>query len=98
MSSDSGLGQDSFDHSQESGGSFGLSNLCLTQESTTDISKKSMDLCNICLLKPKNGVFNHRKIGHRYCCYLCAKKIWAKTGRCPVCKLKIRYVTKIIFV
>lgn len=53
-------------------------------------------LCNACLIRPKNGIFNHGKIAHIYCCYLCAKKIWHQTNRCPVCNRKIRYVTKMI--
>jgi len=81
--------------SQESS-SFGLSGLCLSQESKCDTFQNSANLCNVCFLKPKNGIFNHGKTGHVYCCYSCAKQIWRKSGKCPICNLKVRYVTKIV--
>lgn len=56
------------------------------------------NICNICLKMPKNGVFNHGKIGHIYCCYSCAKKIWKKSNKCPLCNVKIKFVTKMIIV
>lgn len=82
-------------NSQESV-SLGISDLCLSQENTTDILENS-NKCNICFLKPKNGIFNHGEIGHMYCCYKCAKHVWAKTGRCPICNTKVKYVTKAVF-
>lgn len=67
--------------------------------SDTEYHDKSTDkLCNICFIMPKNGVFNHGKIGHIFCCYPCAKKIREKSNRCPVCKVKIQFVTKMITV
>lgn len=80
-------------NSQESG-SFGLSSLYLSQNSVSDINEDTADSCNICFLKPKNGIFNHGKTSHIYCCYTCAKHVWSKSGKCPICNLKIRYVTK----
>jgi len=79
-------------------GSFGISGLCLSQESSTNTFENDRHSCNVCLLKPKNGIFNHGKTSHVYCCYSCAKKIWSRSGKCPICKLKIRYVTKAITV
>lgn len=79
--------------SQESG-SFGISGLWLSQESTTDTFENTGNLCNVCFLRPKNGVFNHGNTAHVYCCYTCAKKIWYKNKKCPICGLKIRYVIK----
>ncbi|VVC35519.1 Zinc finger, RING/FYVE/PHD-type [Cinara cedri] len=82
---------------QETSGTFGLSSLCLTKD-TNDKIYFEEDICNICFLKPKNGFFNHEKTSHNYCCYSCAKRIWLQTGKCPICNIKIAYVTKkIIF-
>lgn len=94
-------------NSQESTSS-GYSSLLLSQEenknltdletSTVEQSKKSSNLCNICWRMPKNGIFNHVKIGHVFSCYTCAKKIWKKKGKCPMCNRKIKFVTKMIIV
>lgn len=94
-------------NSQESTSS-GYSSLILSQEENknlkdleTSMAEKNKTLnnsCNICLQNPKNGIFNHNKIGHIFSCYKCAKKIWKKKGKCPVCKLKIKFVTKLIVV
>lgn len=81
--------------SQESS-SFGLSGLHLTQANMSGTFENATNLCNICFLKPKNGIFNHGKTGHNYCCYSCAKQIWNKSGKCPICNLKVRYVTKAV--
>lgn len=81
-------------NSQESG-SFGISGLSVSVNNTIDIFQNSINLCNVCLLRPKNGVFNHNKTAHVYCCYLCAKQIWIKLRKCPICNLKIKYVTKL---
>lgn len=84
-------------NSQESG-SFGLSSLWLSQENTTDTkykSENSMNTCNICLIRKKNGLFNHGKTSHVYSCYTCAKLLWSRTGKCPICNLNIRSVTKV---
>lgn len=56
------------------------------------------NLCNICYKLPKNGIINHGKIGHVYCCYPCAKKIQKKKNRCPICNAKITSITKMIVV
>lgn len=85
-------------YSQESG-SFGISSLYLTQESVTNKSENTINNnCNICFSKPKDGIFNHNKTAHVYCCYACSKRIWAKCGKCPICNLKVRYVTKAIII
>lgn len=60
--------------------------------------ENSNDICNICYIMPKNGVFNHGKIGHIYCCYSCAKKLWRKSNKCPLCNVRIKFVTKMIVV
>jgi len=59
---------------------------------------RNENLCNICLIMPKNGVFNHGKIGHIYCCYPCAKQLRRKSDKCPICNLKVRFITKLITV
>jgi E3 ubiquitin-protein ligase Mdm2 len=54
------------------------------------------DMCIMCMVKPKNGIFVHRKIGHIYCCYKCALKTWVEGGRCPVCNCKVNSVLKAV--
>ncbi|VVC25445.1 Zinc finger, RING-type,Zinc finger, RING/FYVE/PHD-type [Cinara cedri] len=60
--------------------------------------KNIKNICNICLGAPKNGVINHKKIGHIFSCYPCAKQIWRTSKKCPICNQKIQYVTKMITV
>lgn len=79
--------------STQESGTFGLSGLCVS-----DDKLYSDKMCNVCFLKPKNGIFNHKKTGHVYCCYDCSKQIWIRSGNCPICNLKIRYVTRAIVV
>ncbi|XP_026806853.1 E3 ubiquitin-protein ligase Mdm2-like [Rhopalosiphum maidis] len=83
-------------NSQESLNSLGISTLCLSQDNTSNAFENTTNTCNICFLKPKNGIFNHGKTAHVYCCYTCAKHIWSRSGKCPICNLKIRYVTKAV--
>lgn len=68
------------------------------ENSNTLMNENINNICNICFLMPKNGVFNHGKIGHIYCCYSCAKKLWRKSNKCPLCNVKIKFVTKMIVV
>ncbi|VVC36879.1 Zinc finger, RING/FYVE/PHD-type [Cinara cedri] len=65
---------------------------------SADNVELTQNLCNICLVNPKNGVFNHGKIGHIFSCYQCAKQIRRKSNRCPVCNIKVQFVTKMITV
>lgn len=81
-------------NSQESSGTFGLSGLCLDKDTTYF----AQDMCNICLIKPKDGFFNHKKTSHNYSCYNCSKRVWRQTGKCPICNSKIMCVTKGIVV
>lgn len=70
-----------------------------SQNEKTNNSKKlelTKNLCNICLVMPKNGIFNHGKVGHIFSCYQCAKHIWRTSNRCPVCNVKVQFVTKMI--
>lgn len=55
-----------------------------------------IEMCNICLINPKNGIFNHGKIGHIFSCYSCSKKIWSNTHKCPICNQKIKFLTKMV--
>lgn len=82
-------------NSQESV-SMGLSGLYLSRENMID-TLNDTNKCNICYLKPKNGIFNHGSTAHLYCCYKCAKQIWNRSGRCPICNLKVKYVTKAVY-
>lgn len=63
-----------------------------------NLDEYTKDLCSICLIMPKNGIFNHGKIGHIYSCYQCAKNIKRISNRCPICNVKVQYVTKMITV
>lgn len=83
------------------------SGLFSSQQSDTPIQKDDVhyknensdkNLCNACLMKPKDGIFNHGNTSHVYCCYTCAKRIWRIKSRCPVCNRKVRYVTKMVAV
>ncbi|RZF41250.1 hypothetical protein LSTR_LSTR010478 [Laodelphax striatellus] len=53
------------------------------------------ETCETCMARPKDGVFIHTKIVHRYSCYRCSKKIWKEIGRCPLCNNKVCNVKKI---
>lgn len=101
----SGIKEDNlFKNSQKSGvsnlqlsGSMDIPSLYPSQEGL-DYSNDVENLCNICFKMPKNGIFNHGKIGHIYCCYPCAKKLKKKSNRCPICNVKITFITKMIVV
>lgn len=54
------------------------------------------DLCNICLVNNKDGLINHGRVGHNFACYACLKKIKYTSNRCPICNVKISYITKLI--
>ncbi|XP_022175656.1 E3 ubiquitin-protein ligase Mdm2-like isoform X2 [Myzus persicae] len=70
----------------------------IIENNITLMNENINNICNICYIMPKNGVFNHGKIGHIYCCYPCAKKLWRKSKNCPLCNVKIKFVTKMIVV
>lgn len=77
-----------------------MHNRSLVQNNNNNKSKNienAKNLCNVCLMMPKNSSFNHGKTGHIYSCYPCTKKIWKKSNRCPACNLKVKSVTKIQF-
>ncbi|CAH2233664.1 jg10630 [Pararge aegeria aegeria] len=57
---------------------------------------ESKDLCIICFMEPKSGVFVHGRIAHICCCYKCAVKVWSKAKRCPVCNCKVSNVLKAV--
>lgn len=90
--------------------SIGISSLHLFQKQNDNLNERNIDhhtsvilsnienICNICFTLPKNGVFNHGKIGHIYCCYPCAKTLWKKTKKCPICHVRVKFVTKMIVV
>lgn len=85
--------KESFTSNSQESGSFGISDLCLSQE--TDKSENTVNACNICFIRTKNGLVNHGKTSHLYSCYTCAKLIWSRTGKCPICNVKIKSVTKV---
>lgn len=52
--------------------------------------------CPICLVNKKDGLFNHGKTSHAYCCYKCSKKTWLTNRyRCPICNQKVNRVSKL---
>ncbi|XP_060859946.1 protein Mdm4-like [Metopolophium dirhodum] len=68
------------------------------ENSNTQMNENINNMCSLCYIMPKNGAFNHGKIAHIYCCYSCAKKLWRKSNKCPLCNVTIKFVTKIIVV
>ncbi|XP_065217567.1 E3 ubiquitin-protein ligase Mdm2-like [Planococcus citri] len=48
--------------------------------------------CLTCLDSCVNGLFLHGRTAHRCCCYKCAKLIWSKSRKCPICRRKIHNV------
>lgn len=54
------------------------------------------EICKNCFVKPKDALFVHGQIGHRYCCYPCAKAIYKQHRSCPVCRRKIEKIIKYI--
>ncbi|XP_023936129.1 E3 ubiquitin-protein ligase Mdm2 isoform X2 [Bicyclus anynana] len=65
-----------------------------TMNEKLDIGSK--DLCIMCLVEPKSGVFVHGRIAHICCCYKCAVKVWSKAKRCPLCNSKVSNVLKAV--
>lgn len=94
------------DSQESNSSSIGISSINLFQKQneknidnqTSEILGNIENICNICFTLPKNGVFNHGKTGHIYCCYPCAKKVWKTTNKCPICNVKVKFVTKMIVV
>lgn len=70
----------------------------ITNATTKKNIKNTQNICNICFKMPQNAIFNHGKVGHIYGCYLCAKELWKKSKMCPVCNVKVQYITKMIVV
>merc|ERR1719308_253708 len=53
-------------------------------------------LCMFCCQRPKDASLIHGRLGHQVCCYPCAKKLWKKQARCPVCRRKVDRIIRII--
>jgi E3 ubiquitin-protein ligase Mdm2 len=71
---------------------------CVTdsQEVSGVPSSSDSDMCMMCLVYPKNGIFVHGRVGHICCCYKCALKVWTGVRRCPCCNCKVNNVLKAI--
>ncbi|XP_059045638.1 E3 ubiquitin-protein ligase Mdm2-like [Achroia grisella] len=65
----------------------------MSERSKDDDSK---DLCIICYVRPKSGVFAHGRVAHICCCYKCAVKVWSTSKRCPVCNCKVSNVLRAV--
>lgn len=87
LSQDSGIGSEDIKKPK-------LSN-SETEKNDEGLKNESKELCIICNIKPKNGIFLHNKIAHMCCCYECSVKTWKTIKRCPVCNLKISKVIKV---
>ncbi|XP_073997827.1 E3 ubiquitin-protein ligase Mdm2-like isoform X2 [Rhodnius prolixus] len=68
----------------------------IANKSNNDINHSSSDLCNICMIRTKDGGYSHGHIVHNYSCYKCSVKIYNQSGRCPVCNTKVKQICKII--
>ncbi|XP_072932444.1 E3 ubiquitin-protein ligase Mdm2-like [Epargyreus clarus] len=69
----------------------------LNQKPITLQEKLDTDnLCIMCYSEPKSGVFVHGRIAHICCCYKCARQVWAKAKRCPVCNCKVSNVLRAV--
>lgn len=92
--------QDSGISNSQNSNAIGVSNLVLNKnENFRNVENCATEnICNICFILPKNGVFNHGKISHIVGCYSCAKLIWRKNNKCPLCNVKVKFVTKMIIV
>jgi hypothetical protein len=88
---DSGLGS-----SQETSYQTESTRVTESQEVSNTSRSSNPDLCMTCMVNPKNGIFVHGKIGHIYCCYKCALKVWTEVKRCPCCNCKVNNVLKAI--
>jgi len=64
--------------------------------SSLESSQGTSQLCLMCCQRPKNASLIHGRLGHQVCCYPCAKKLWKKQSRCPVCRRKVERIIKII--
>lgn len=60
-----------------------------------DSTETHLGVCNFCMSNKKDGVFVHSNSLHLCCCYKCAVKVWKKRKCCPICKQKIKNVTKL---
>lgn len=58
-------------------------------------NSEGFEMCMMCLVEPKNGVFVHNRFLHSCCCYKCAMKFWAKLKRCPICNCRVKNVMKL---
>ncbi|XP_025424895.1 E3 ubiquitin-protein ligase Mdm2-like isoform X2 [Sipha flava] len=94
--------QDSGISNSQQSNKIGISSLFLNKSSFKNVENRTVEmfeeLCNICFNWPKNGVFTHGKTSHIYCCYGCAKQLWKKNNKCPLCNVKVKLVTKMIVV
>ena len=60
-------------------------------------SKEEKNLCSFCVVREKDAGFVHGSVVHRICCYRCAKRLFKRRQRCPVCRQKIEKIAKIAF-
>merc|ERR1711915_1151935 len=67
-----------------------------TNLKSLDSSTATSQLCLMCCQRPKNASLIHGKLGHQVCCYPCAKKLWKKRSRCPICRRKVERIIKLI--
>ncbi|KAF6199123.1 hypothetical protein GE061_007148 [Apolygus lucorum] len=93
---DSSRDEDAHDsgiHSQSSTGT-----LPLDQTPPLGTQESPSQVCQICMVNPRDGGFCHDNIVHVYSCYRCSIKTFKQRGRCPVCNRRPRHVSKVITV
>ena len=57
----------------------------------------AMDLCVVCVTRPRHASIIHGDTGHQVCCLECASRLKTEKKRCPVCRKKIKLVVKNFF-
>ena len=60
------------------------------------VTRNPSSPCDLCSSREKNTSLIHGNLGHMSTCYPCAKKLWKKQGRCPICRRRIEKIVKII--
>lgn len=54
------------------------------------------DECAICMEKPRDYILCHDTMAHNVCCNACAHELKRTDSPCPVCRLPIRAILKLV--
>lgn len=66
--------------------------------SLTQATTPEENLCIMCQDRIKDTAIIHGKISHQATCYTCAKELFDRKQRCPVCRRKILRISKNIII